>query len=292
MNIHILSQNAPEFLITNLRHVYPDSTIKEGLYCDDCSVFDLIIVCTNCDENLLTYIATFRCAKYAIDVDLSSYALHLTNQFQKIISLTDICHTNACSMLKMKEKILIVGNSTYLLGKMKGDFIDSFDNVVRINRFNLEKNHSDIGSRITHVLLNHSEVTLGPNFEKYHHLPLYVNWNPNCLKTKNLKKRKRNKNTWNLLQQKLYTCISLQNDTKKKYGFSKTPGNKASVGMTLILHLLEESINDLDIYIINFGYDNCKSNINNTPNNSTHNIQKETHLFEKMHSQFRITFLK
>ena len=114
---------------------------------------------------MLSHINSFRCAKLWLCANTKIIDKTLTNQFQKIHKIDDIAVD--VSFFKIKPKILLVGNSTYLLGKNKGEFIDKFYYVLRFNKFNIEKHSDDIGTKVTHVVFNIANIHGNPNFEKY-----------------------------------------------------------------------------------------------------------------------------
>jgi hypothetical protein len=52
----------------------------------------------------------------------------------------------------MKQKIILVGNGSSLKNKNKGDFIDSFDIIIRFNQFKIKGHEKDVGKK-THIIV-------------------------------------------------------------------------------------------------------------------------------------------
>ena len=63
----------------------------------------------------------------------------------------------------MKECIL-VGNSSNILDRGLGSHIDSFENVVRFNRFRIKNFEKDLGKKCTHWVLNYKLTTDSRNY--------------------------------------------------------------------------------------------------------------------------------
>ena len=63
----------------------------------------------------------------------------------------------------MNECILI-GNGSNMLGKKLGSYINSFENVVRINRFRIKNFEEDLGIKCTHWVLNYKLTTDHRNY--------------------------------------------------------------------------------------------------------------------------------
>ena len=53
-----------------------------------------------------------------------------------------------------KTKVIIVGNGSSLNGSKKGELIDSFDKVVRLNKYLIEGHEEDVGSKTDVCMLN------------------------------------------------------------------------------------------------------------------------------------------
>ena len=80
------------------------------------------------------------------------------------------------------KSVIVVGNSPSLLGKKLGKFIDSYDIVVRINKFKLDGYEKDVGSKCNAFHINES---LHPNnFKKIFKYLTNVVW----MGTRNRKK--------------------------------------------------------------------------------------------------------
>tara|TARA_R110000851_G_scaffold324222_1_gene491403 strand:- start:256 stop:801 length:546 start_codon:yes stop_codon:yes gene_type:complete len=58
----------------------------------------------------------------------------------------------------MKE-IILVGNSSNILNMGLGSYIDSFENVIRFNRFKIKDFEKDLGKKCTHWILNYKLTT-------------------------------------------------------------------------------------------------------------------------------------
>lgn len=63
----------------------------------------------------------------------------------------------------MNECVLI-GNSSNILNKELGSYIDSFENVVRFNRFKIKDYEKDLGIKCTHWVLNYKLTTDHRNY--------------------------------------------------------------------------------------------------------------------------------
>ena len=62
------------------------------------------------------------------------------------------------------NKCILVGNSSSILNKGLGSYIDSFENVVRFNRFKIKDYKKDLGTKCTHWTLNYKLTTDGRNY--------------------------------------------------------------------------------------------------------------------------------
>ena len=62
------------------------------------------------------------------------------------------------------NKCILVGNASNVLGKKLGSYIDSFENVVRFNRFRIKGFENDLGKKCTHWVLNYKLTTDGRNY--------------------------------------------------------------------------------------------------------------------------------
>jgi hypothetical protein len=62
------------------------------------------------------------------------------------------------------NKCILVGNSSSALNKELGSYIDSFENVIRFNRFKIKEYKKDLGVKCTHWVLNYPLVTDGRNY--------------------------------------------------------------------------------------------------------------------------------
>ena len=65
------------------------------------------------------------------------------------------------------NKCILVGNASNVLGKKLGSYIDSFENVVRINRFRIKGFESDLGIKCTHWVINYKLTKEGNNEKKF-----------------------------------------------------------------------------------------------------------------------------
>jgi len=59
----------------------------------------------------------------------------------------------------MNNKCIIVGNASNILNKGLGNTIDSFENVVRFNRFKIGEYKKDLGTKCTHWVVGHKLAT-------------------------------------------------------------------------------------------------------------------------------------
>lgn len=62
------------------------------------------------------------------------------------------------------NKCILVGNSSSALNKKLGLYIDSFENVIRFNRFRIKGYETDLGVKCTHWVLNHKLTTDNRNY--------------------------------------------------------------------------------------------------------------------------------
>ena len=62
------------------------------------------------------------------------------------------------------KSVIVVGNSPRILGKNLGNFIDSYDIVVRINKFQIHGYEKDVGTKCNALHVN--ECVTKKNFEK------------------------------------------------------------------------------------------------------------------------------
>ena len=62
------------------------------------------------------------------------------------------------------NKCILVGNASNVLGKKLGSYIDSFENVVRFNRFRIKNFEKDLGKKCTHWVLNYKLTTDSRNY--------------------------------------------------------------------------------------------------------------------------------
>jgi len=62
------------------------------------------------------------------------------------------------------KKCILVGNSSDLLSKKLGTYIDNFENVIRFNRFKINGYEEDLGIKCTHWILNYALTTDGRNY--------------------------------------------------------------------------------------------------------------------------------
>tara|TARA_R110001592_G_scaffold18354_1_gene76298 strand:- start:1870 stop:2415 length:546 start_codon:yes stop_codon:yes gene_type:complete len=62
------------------------------------------------------------------------------------------------------NKCILVGNSSSALNKELGLHIDSFENVIRFNRFRIKEYETDLGVKCTHWVLNYKLATDNRNY--------------------------------------------------------------------------------------------------------------------------------
>ena len=228
-----------------------------------------------------------QCAKiWTSKSDLNVNEKYIS-QFQK----TCTEGSNALEFLTLKPKLLIVGNSTYLTGLKKGEFIDKFDNILRINTFNIEKLSEDIGKKTTHVAFNFCRV-LHSNFAKYSHLPFFTDFSKWHTQLKYFLNKKhkyyRNLKIKNKLKNKKWNHFKMSKHLMRYYGFNWK--KKPSTGFHMIMYYLQKT-NMYDVYIINFGYGKLNININGMKASKNHNFDKELKLINKLNSENKIKFL-
>jgi hypothetical protein len=57
------------------------------------------------------------------------------------------------------KSCIIIGNGSSILNKNLGEYVDSFDNVVRFNRFQVENYKQDLGTKCTHWVVGYNLAT-------------------------------------------------------------------------------------------------------------------------------------
>ena len=57
------------------------------------------------------------------------------------------------------KSCIIIGNGSSILNKNLGKYVDSFDNVVRFNRFQVENYKQDLGTKCTHWVVGYNLAT-------------------------------------------------------------------------------------------------------------------------------------
>ena len=62
------------------------------------------------------------------------------------------------------SKCILVGNSSDALDKKLGSYIDSFENVIRFNRFRIIEHEKDLGIKCTHWVLYYPLATDNRNY--------------------------------------------------------------------------------------------------------------------------------
>jgi len=62
------------------------------------------------------------------------------------------------------NKCILVGNSSSALNKGLGSHINSFENVIRFNRFKIKEYEVDLGTKCTHWVLNYKLTTDNRNY--------------------------------------------------------------------------------------------------------------------------------
>lgn len=62
------------------------------------------------------------------------------------------------------NKCILVGNSSNILNKKLGSYINSFENVVRFNRFRIKDFKEDLGIKCTHWVINYKLTTDHRNY--------------------------------------------------------------------------------------------------------------------------------
>jgi hypothetical protein len=62
------------------------------------------------------------------------------------------------------NKCILIGNSSDILNKGLGSYIDNFENVVRFNRFKIKNFEKDLGTKCTHWVLNYKLTTDSRNY--------------------------------------------------------------------------------------------------------------------------------
>lgn len=59
----------------------------------------------------------------------------------------------------MNNKCIVIGNASNILNKGLGNIIDSFENVVRFNRFKIGEYKKDLGTKCTHWVVGYNLAT-------------------------------------------------------------------------------------------------------------------------------------
>lgn len=144
------------------------------------------------------------------------------------------------------SKCILVGNSSNILNKKLGSYIDNFENVARFNRFRIKDFEEDLGTKCTHWVLNYKLTTDNRNYL-----------------VKNLPSIK--SNTTNLKQALILTTagdkgqinkIKKQTDIQVVYKRFKPPfGSKPTTGFLAIKYFLEH-FSKLTLIGFDFGKSN------------------------------------
>ena len=174
------------------------------------------------------------------------------------------------------KSVIVVGNSPNILGKNLGKFIDSYDIVVRINKFQIRGYEKDVGTKCNALHVN--ECVHKKRFEK-----IFSKCFPNIL--------------W----------MGTRNRTKfcKKFGFSVADwriqqydkyGHLTS-GLSVILHLIP-MIGNRPLHVIGIGnhsepgyyYDNSKKCIDKITHdmNNFHDQDKENEILKDLENSQKI----
>lgn len=177
------------------------------------------------------------------------------------------------------NKCVLVGNSSIALNKGLGLYINSFENVIRFNRFRIKGYEIDLGTKCTHWVLNYKLTTDSRNYL-----------------VKNLSKVKSNTNN---LKQALILTTAKDDEKIKKIkklvdveviyqNFDLFFGSKPSTGLLAIKYFLT-----LFPQITLIGFDFGKSNhywgnysISDVPGN--HMWEKEKQYVQNLINQGKI----
>lgn len=114
----------------------------------------------------------------------------------------------------MDNKYIVIGNASNIINQELGNTIDSFENVVRFNRFKIGKYKKDLGTKCTHWVIGYNLATDN----------MAVN---NGYLKKNLSRLK-------LEHPELKQIIVITSTLTKKRDFHKIHELKNSVGVELI----------------------------------------------------------
>ena len=139
------------------------------------------------------------------------------------------------------KEIVLVGNGNVVLQNEMGNFIDSFDTVVRFNNFETTKYERFVGSK-TDVWSTRLCATIKPRTETFKEVIGVVNW---CKYTQAIEAR------IPLFLQEYPKATIIHSEQSKQYskifGYDPT-SNWLSVGMITILHLLDYGYEKLHLY--------------------------------------------
>ena len=185
----------------------------------------------------------------------------------------------------MSESIVLIGNADIKENEDYGDIIDSFDNVVRFNRFETKKYEKYIGTKTTHWVLN-KDLYGRDFFNKKLKGKLDVK---RYVISKDTPKKKSD------LKNITYV-IGENTEPQKKYfslfptvmGEGKLPKYKAETGIITILHFLEKYEK---IYLHNFDFGKTKHYFNSLRPNGQHSWSYSKKLVEYFIKKGRIEIL-
>lgn len=200
---------------------------------------------------------------------------------------------------KMSKSILLIGNSDIKENEHFGDIIDSFDNVARFNRFEINGYEKYLGEKTTHYILNKN---------------LFLNacWFKRRLRFEDIKRYviteadktivRENKTIDNVT----YILGKDSEPMKKYYGlfkeimknadkdYEKLPSYKPETGILAILYFLNKFET---VYLHNFDFGKTthyygkKNNISDVPNKK-HAWEYSKQLVKHFEKQGKICFLK
>tara|TARA_R100001509_G_scaffold120538_1_gene74763 strand:+ start:533 stop:1108 length:576 start_codon:yes stop_codon:yes gene_type:complete len=181
----------------------------------------------------------------------------------------------------MSESIILIGNANVKENELFGETIDSFDNVVRFNRFETKNYEKYIGKKTTHWILNQDlygkglfEKKLQGDFD----VKRYVITGAVPNKNTNLK------NTTYVLGQN----SKVFQEYKNFWGNNVSPTYKPDTGILTILYFVDRYEK---VYLYNFDFGKTKHYFNSDKPNTKHDWNYSKKIVEHFIDKGRLKIL-
>lgn len=181
----------------------------------------------------------------------------------------------------MSESIILIGNGNVKENEFFGETIDSFDNVVRFNRFETKRYEKYIGEKTTHWILNKDLYGKGFFSKKLKgdlDVKRYVITGATPNKNSNLK------NITYVLGQN----SKVFQDYKTIMGGDMIPTYKPDTGIVTILYFLDRYEK---VYLYNFDFGKTKHYFDSQQPNMRHNWNYSKKIVEHFIEKGRIKIL-